>query len=88
MASLRIWIGSIEGGNGEIGIEYLVDENRGEELGWGREGERGGVRFDEIGMDILRLIAMFEDEVLEEGIGGKGRRKEVGRKERGRIRDD
>lgn len=79
--SLRIWVSSVQGGDGEISVEHLVDENRGEELSWVRNGERGGGRFNEIGVNILRLIAMFENKILEEGIGGKRGRKEVGSKE-------
>lgn len=34
VASLRIWVSFVGGGDGEIRIEDLVDENRGQELRW------------------------------------------------------
>lgn len=34
MASLRIWVSFVGAGDGEIRIEDLVDENRGQELRW------------------------------------------------------
>lgn len=62
----RVGAGVVERGNGEISDEDLVNE--GGILGERgiAQGERRLRRFDEIGMDVFGLIAIFESEVLEE----------------------
>ena len=69
------------GGNGEIGIENLVEESGVGVARWVAEGERGGQGFDEVRVEVLGLVTIFEDEVLEEGVCGKWVRQEVGGEE-------
>lgn len=85
---VRARVGVIEGGNGEIGDEYLVNEGRILEEGRVAERERRLRRSDEVGVDVLGLIAIFEDEVLEEGVCGERGGEEAGGEERGRVGED
>lgn len=57
--------------DGEIGVEGLVDVSRGEEARRVRERNRGVRRFDQVRVNVLRLVTIFEDEVLEERVCGK-----------------
>ncbi|GMN51382.1 hypothetical protein TIFTF001_020531 [Ficus carica] len=67
-------------GDGEIGVENLVEESGVGEARWVAEGERGGRGFDEVRVEVLGLVTNFEDEVLE-GVCGKWVRQEVGGEE-------
>lgn len=71
MAFLRSSDGFSGSGDGEIGVENLVEESGVGEARWVAEGERGGRGFDEIRVEVLGLVTIFEDEVLEEGVCGK-----------------
>lgn len=61
-------------GDGEIGGESLVDETRGGETRWVAERKGRSRGFYEIRMYVLGLITIFQNKVLEEGIGGERRR--------------
>lgn len=61
-----VGVGIIGSGDGEILVEDLVDEGGVGELRWVTERQRGKRRFNEIGMNVLGLIAAVEHEVLEE----------------------
>lgn len=65
MVGVGTWAGCSDG---EIGVEGLVDESRGEEARRVRERKRRVRRFDQVRMNVLSLVAVFEDEVLEEGV--------------------
>lgn len=71
MAFLRIWVRLFGGGDGEISHENLVQESRVGEARWVGEGERGRGGFNEVRVDVLRLITIFEDKVLEKRVCGK-----------------
>lgn len=62
----RVGAGVIDRGNGEISDEYLVNEGGILRERGIAEGERRLRRSDEIGMNVFRLIAIFEGEILEE----------------------
>lgn len=81
MAFLRSLGGFSGSGDGEIGVENLVEESGVGEARWVAEGERGGRGFDEVRVEVLGLVTIFEDEVLEEGVCGKWVRQEVGGEE-------
>lgn len=59
------------GGDGEVGDEDLVKKSRGGEARGERDGDRGRGGLDEVGVDVLGLVAIVESEVLEEGVGRK-----------------
>ena len=61
----------VRGQDGEVRSEGLVDRERIRDKR--REGEvDGGVcGFDEVRVDIFRLVSIVKDKVLEEGVGGE-----------------
>jgi hypothetical protein len=56
--------------DGEIRGENLVSEGGAGELRWVGERKGGERGFDEVRVDVFRLIAVFQDKVLEEGVCG------------------
>lgn len=75
-------------GDGEIGVEDLVEEGGVGEAGRVAQGEGREGRLDEVRVDVLGDVAAFEGKVLEEGIGGQGSGQEVRREEEGRVGKD
>ena len=63
--------------DGEISNENLVNESRVVELRWVGERKRRERGFDEIWMDVFRLITSFESEILEERICGERSREKT-----------
>lgn len=59
------------GGDGEVGDEDLVKKSGGGEARRERDGDRGRGGLDEVGVDVLGLVAIVESEVLEEGVRRK-----------------
>lgn len=73
-----IRVGIVQSRNGEIRIKDLVNESRVVGLRWVTDGEGRDCRFNEIRMDVFRLITVLEDEILKERIRGKWGGEEVG----------
>lgn len=63
---IHVGVGVVERGKGEIGDECLVNEGGVLEERGVAERERRLRRFDEIWVNVFGLIAVFENEVLEE----------------------
>lgn len=76
------------GGDGEVGGEDLVQEGGGGEAGRERDGDGGRGGLDEVGVDVLGLVAAVEGEVLEEGVGRERGGEEARREEGGRVGED
>lgn len=70
MRFLRIWVVVIRTRDGEIGVENLVNEGGVGEAKWVRERKGGERKTNEVRVDVFGLVAIFEDEVLEEGVCG------------------
>lgn len=81
MTFIRTWVGFIGCRDGDIRNKNLVDERWIMKKRWVRYRNRRFRRFNEIRVDILRLITIFKSKVLKESVcrqwgGKKGRRKE------------
>jgi len=87
MGSSQTWLIVIHCRNGEIGVENLVNESGVGEPHWVGEREGGERKTDEVGVDVLGLVAIFKDEVLEERIGRKWGREKFRGKEQRRVRE-
>lgn len=73
-----IRVGIVQRRNGEISVKDVVNESRVAGLRRVTDGEGRDRRFNEIRMDVFRLITILEDEILKERIRGKRGGEEVG----------
>lgn len=58
-------VGIVQRRNGEIGVENLVNKCRVLVQRWVTNRKRGKSGFNEIGMDVFRLIAVLENKILK-----------------------
>lgn len=58
-------VGIVQRRNGEIGVENLVNKCRVLDQRWVTNRKRGNSGFNEIGMDVFRLIAVLENKILK-----------------------
>lgn len=69
MGCIRVRV--FQDGDGDVGIENLVNECRVVELRWVANRKSGNRGLDEIRMDVLGLIAILDNKVLKERVGRK-----------------
>ena len=83
MAFLRSSGGFSGSGDGEIGVENLVEESRVGEARWVAEGERGGRGFDNVRVEVLGLVTKRKEREREKKRGTRaGEMEERGERER------